>query len=330
MPQVLCFRIETTANLSLIEPDQLPRSWSDLERDYLVLVKPSGAADLADWARATDFASAVPDDMIDPDEDSALFQRRPGSVYIQFPTNLDGATRSKAYLSLLCLPHRLIVAPSGTVLNLDKMLADACTPGHMRGADLGSLLAYLISSYAKSLVVLLRQLRNDIADIEDQLAAHAPSNGGPREREQVRGQVQALWPQVTAMLDLVDDQAFVVRTLRELDSPVLELSPHRDYLDDLAADSDYAQRVAVRLEARCRLLGERLESIQADITDRRLRLLTIVSAVFLPLTLVTGYFGMNFVDMPLLQIPGATVVLVLLMIGLTTGLLLYFRRAHWL
>lgn len=330
MPQVFCFRIEATYNLSPIAPEQLPRTWSDADPDYLVLVQPSGAEDLAAWARASDFSGAVPDDMIDPDEDSALFQRRPGSVYIQFPTNWDSATRTKAYLSLLCLPHRLIALPSASVLNLDKMLTDACAPGSLRGADQGALLANLISSYAKSLDVALRQLRNDITEVETLLSAQAFPNNASREKNQVATQLQVLWPQLTAMLDLVDDQAFVIRTLRELSSPVLNLDPHRDYLDDLAADSDYAYRVAVRLEARYRLLGERLESMQAETTDRRLRLLTIVSAVFLPLTLVTGYFGMNFVDMPLLQIPNATVILAALMILLTAGLLLYFRRARWL
>jgi Mg2+ and Co2+ transporter CorA len=200
----------------------------------------------------------------------------------------------------------------------------------LRGADLGALLANLISSYAKSLDVALRQLRNDIADVEALLSAQASPSSASREKIQVATQLRVLWPQMTAMLDLVDDQAFVVRTLRELNSPVLNLDPHRDYLDDLAADSDYAYRVAVRLEARYRLLGERLESIQAETTDRRLRLLTIVSAVFLPLTLVTGYFGMNFVDMPLLHIPNATVILVALMILLTAGLLQYFKRTRWL
>jgi Mg2+ and Co2+ transporter CorA len=228
------------------------------------------------------------------------------------------------------LPHRLIILPSASVINLGKMLADACAPGMLRGADLGSLVVYLAASYAKSLVVTLRELRNDLAVVEALLDAEALTGRALREKNAAGARVQGLWPQVTGMLDLVDDQAFVVRTLRELKLAALDLDPHRDYLDDLAADSDHVFRVAGRLETRYRLLGERLESLHAAASERRLRVLTIISAVFLPLTLITGYFGMNFVDMPLLVIPNATIILVTLMLALTAGLMLYFRRAHWL
>jgi hypothetical protein len=330
VPQISYFRIEPTFNLTPVEPPTASQVWADGEPHYLMLVKPSGAGDLAGWARATDFYRAMPPDMLDPDEDSALVQRRAGSVYLQYPTNWDGATRSKGYLSLLCLPHRLIALPNAAVVNLDKMIADACSPGMLRSADVAGLVAYLISSYAKSLEVTLRLLRNDLAEVEARVDADLSARGAVSGKGSALAQMQALWPQMAALLDLVDDQAFALRTLRELSSPALDLDAHRDYLDDLAADSDHAYRVAVRLETRYRLLGERLESIQASATERRLRALTIISAVFLPLTLVTGYFGMNFADMPLLGVPNATVILVILMLALTAALLVYFKRANWM
>lgn len=90
-------------------------------------------------------------------------------------------------------------------------------------------------------------MRNDIADVEELTAS---SGSGPAPERDAEVQMRRLWPQVTAMLDLVDDQAFVVRTLRKLSSAALNLEPYGEMLDDLAADSDYAYRVAVRLEAR--------------------------------------------------------------------------------
>jgi zinc transporter len=41
----------------------------------------------------------------------------------------------------------------------------------------------------------------------------------------------------------------------------------------------------------------------ADETNRNLQILAIVTAIFLPATLVTGIFGMNVMDLPLTQNP---------------------------
>jgi hypothetical protein len=50
--------------------------------DYFELVEPLGAADLADWAQASGLGTTIPPDLINSDEDSALFQRRPGAHFI--------------------------------------------------------------------------------------------------------------------------------------------------------------------------------------------------------------------------------------------------------
>src|SRR3990167_8685539 len=44
-------------------------------------------------------------------------------------------------------------------------------------------------------------------------------------------------------------------------------------------------------------------SIMAHRTSEIMRTLTVITALFMPLTLITGVFGMNFVEMPLLKNP---------------------------
>lgn len=70
---------------------------------------------------------------------------------------------------------------------------------------------------------------------------------------------------------------------------------------------------------------------QVDIAQNRImKLLTIVTTVFMPLSLITGWYGMNFANMPELQWAygyPAAVALSILVVG---GCLLYFRRKHFL
>jgi Mg2+ and Co2+ transporter CorA len=59
----------------------------------------------------------------------------------------------------------------------------------------------------------------------------------------------------------------------------------------LVAQSAAAERMAVRLEKQLCDLRQRHESFQHDRMNRRLAMLTAMSAVFLPLTLITGIWG---------------------------------------
>ena len=70
---------------------------------------------------------------------------------------------------------------------------------------------------------------------------------------------------------------------------------------------------------------------QVDIAQNRImKLLTIVTTVFMPLSLITGWYGMNFANMPELEWEygyPAAVALSVLVVG---GCLLYFRRKHFM
>jgi magnesium transporter len=65
-------------------------------------------------------------------------------------------------------------------------------------------------------------------------------------------------------------------------------------------------------------------------TSEIMRTLTVITALFMPLTLITGVFGMNFVEMPLLQSREGFWIAMALMAGVVIGLLWFFRRKRYL
>ena len=71
------------------------------------------------------------------------------------------------------------------------------------------------------------------------------------------------------------------------------------------------------------------ESVMQAMTERRLRFLTVISAVFLPLGLIAGIYGMNFPNMPELQSRYGFEIVVGVMIILGLGAVIYFRRRGW-
>jgi len=65
-------------------------------------------------------------------------------------------------------------------------------------------------------------------------------------------------------------------------------------------------------------------------TDSRLRMLTVISAIFLPLTLISGIYGMNFTNMPELGDAYAYFIVLGVMFIVAVTMLGFFYRKGWL
>ena len=57
--------------------------------------------------------------------------------------------------------------------------------------------------------------------------------------------------------------------------------------------------------------------------------LTIVTAIFMPLTLLTGWYGMNFENMPELHQPYAYFLLMILAVTIVTSEICFFKEKRW-
>ena len=85
-----------------------------------------------------------------------------------------------------------------------------------------------------------------------------------------------------------------------------------------------------RLESSAESAVQMHFSAQANRTNDIMRTLTVLTAVFMPLTLVTGFFGMNFEFLPLIHSGVGFWVITLLMLLLAAGLVAFFRRKRYL
>ena len=84
-----------------------------------------------------------------------------------------------------------------------------------------------------------------------------------------------------------------------------------------------------RLEKKAASLRAQYMLIQQEKATRKINILTIIQAIFVPLTFVAGVYGMNFVNMPELNWHYGYLLVWLVFIGLAAGLLFYFYRKGW-
>lgn len=112
--------------------------------------------------------------------------------------------------------------------------------------------------------------------------------------------------------------------LQKIDSPL------QDEFDDIYAvierfnslSSMYQQVITDLIEAYISLNGHRLNQI--------MKVLTVVTVVFVPLTLLVGIYGMNFEHMPELKSEHGYYILLSIMFAIVVVLLYLFRRVRWL
>jgi zinc transporter len=100
----------------------------------------------------------------------------------------------------------------------------------------------------------------------------------------------------------------------------------------LAAAADRAARMAEELESireRASLMHEALTDLRSEQIDGRSLVISIVAMVFLPLTFITGLYGMNVADLPYAQTPWAFDAILGLCGAITVGVIGYFVQQHW-
>lgn len=99
---------------------------------------------------------------------------------------------------------------------------------------------------------------------------------------------------------------------------------------------DHIDRITRALEdlelirERAMVLQEEMANVSMEQQNQRMYALSIIAAIFLPITFVTGMFGMNVAGLPGLEEPAAFTIVVVIMVVLTGGIMGYFRHNRWL
>ena len=102
------------------------------------------------------------------------------------------------------------------------------------------------------------------------------------------------------------------------------------YLRDLY---DHTIQVIETVETLRDMLSGMLDIYLSSVSNRMnavIKVLTIIATIFMPLTFIVGLYGMNFKYMPELEWRWGYPAVLLLMVLVTVGMLIFFRRKKWL
>ena len=76
-------------------------------------------------------------------------------------------------------------------------------------------------------------------------------------------------------------------------------------------------------------LNDTHDSLASNNTNMVMRILTIITTIFMPVALIASLWGMN-IPLPFQNSEYSMLYIVFIMMGIVGGMLYFFRRRHWI
>lgn len=222
-----------------------------------------------------------------------------------------------------------VVLGRNVVISIQEALGDVLEPvrerirrdGRIRqlGAD---YLAYaLVDVVVDEYFAVLERLDERGDSLEDQVLAR-PTPETLRDVHQLKRALvefrHSLWPL----------RELVLRVERE-STPLIDPSVLIFYRDIYDHTVQMIETVESLRDVVAGMLDIYLSSVSYRLNEI-IKVLTLFSTIFMPLTFIVGVYGMNFRFLPELEYRWSYPALWVLMIGISITMLLYFRRRRWI
>ena len=170
--------------------------------------------------------------------------------------------------------------------------------------------------------LLIDSLEEAITVQEDELLAGNSSDATLNAIQRLKREIVRVRRYASPIREMINEM------LRS-ESPLINEKTHI-YLRDV---SDHATRIIESIELHRDIISGLLEIHMSSVSNRMnevMKVLTVFATIFIPLTFLTGIYGMNFEYMPELKLRWAYPAIWVVFIAIPAALLVYFKRKKWL
>ena len=191
----------------------------------------------------------------------------------------------------------------------------------LRKSSADYLLFGLLDSIVDNYLAIVDRVSDAIESIEDEIIAHP--------REDMISEIQMLKKKATFLQKSITPAREVISRIERNNHSLIQGSC-KPYFRDL---HDHIVQIAETLASYRDILWGLTDTYMGAMSNRMnniMRLLTLISTIFIPLTFIVGVYGMNFEHMPELHYKWAYPACWGVMLLITIGMIIYFRRKRWL
>jgi magnesium transporter len=226
------------------------------------------------------------------------------------------------YLACLCTENLLLTLHDRSVVNPQHQADMEVSEAWLTERSIAALVSAAMIDQSLGCLHHTVALRKAMLGLERQM----DSEPDTVEAEQILDMRSDLLT-LTAM---VSEQLPCVQALSVTDKPFFKLQDAQGYMSCALANLQAVDSTLTWLDGLNGSLRSGFQMHAQDKTNRRLNMLTILSAIFMPITLLAGIWGMNFEVMPELKYRFAYPIALGFMALIGTGMYLFFRKGGWL
>jgi magnesium transporter len=247
-------------------------------------------------------------------------------IVLHFPRYDKNVSRlNAAELDIFVGPDYLITLPNEPLQSVEYLFQRCRANEELRESVFskgpGYLLYKIVDDCVDASFPMLGKIGNKLERIEEEIFAGGGEDEVVRDISNAKQEIinfrKIVRPQRVAFRDLERNKARYIA--EDLDI----------YFDDIIDASERVWDMLENFKEVVEGLEATNESAIAHRTNETFRVLTAISLIFLPLTLIASFFGMN-VHLPFEDSRNAFWIIIATMLAVVVGVAFFFRRRGWL
>lgn len=284
------YRLDDTLRLVPLDPDSAAQAVAeDGARIWLDMQDPA-PGELEEWLDRLAVSGLARRLCLEAGDHSGFYPLR-REILLVFPVlaHTEGP-REVDHVAFLCREGLLLTVHRGPVYGPHRLSELQEAEDWLPEASVAALVAAMLIDLSHDGLRHVTNLRRAVLDL-DRRMDRDPESVEAEEILDVRSDLLTLGA-------VVGDQLPSVQALSRTDRPLLRREHTQDFVNCALVNLQAADGALDWLDQQVGSLRSGLEMYAQEKTNRRLGMLTILSAIFMPVTLLAGIWGMNFVKMP--------------------------------
>jgi|GEM_PF-1945023 len=317
-PRILTFEIGANRYLRPISDEEPSSAWVEDESVRWIASLYTGEDDVVALCRTCgiELPLQVAEILWDPSSRPTVL----GLERLLFISFYFGLGESKQRAVIICAPTTIITF-SRSPEAIDRVARDCERERKLRAQVPLAILIELISVNQEQLSDRVYSLRKELVALSSEVELH-DKRISPEE-------MLALKREATALEIEFEDYLQSTTDIARYESDAIDTSMNRSLMRQFQQDFSASLKAISRLKSRITDLHDSQVRLADETTSRRLKVLTILSAIYLPATLIAGIYGMNFENIPIISMQYGYALVMLIIIFVVFGQLLFFYKRGW-